>query len=83
MILASAGGNRVPVIAKLVQADEDTKLAAYLRKVHGRIVRIGREALRCLLARRGITFERTKTWKDPPDRPAKLDGIKHIIEHFP
>lgn len=24
MLLASAGGNRVPVIAKLVQADEDT-----------------------------------------------------------
>ncbi len=24
MMLASAGGNRVPVIAKLVQADEDT-----------------------------------------------------------
>jgi hypothetical protein len=24
MLLASAGGNRVPVIARLVQADEDT-----------------------------------------------------------
>jgi hypothetical protein len=24
MLLASAGGNRVPVIAQLVQADEDT-----------------------------------------------------------
>ncbi|WP_344641727.1 helix-turn-helix domain-containing protein, partial [Kitasatospora cystarginea] len=104
MLLASAGGNRVPVIAQLVQADEDTvrdvihrfneiglacldpqwaggrprllstddedfviktattrpaklgqpftrwsirKLLAYLRKVHGRVIRIGREALRC------------------------------------
>lgn len=28
------------------------KLAACLRRVHGRVVRIGREALRCLLARR-------------------------------
>jgi transposase len=103
MLLASAGGNRVPVIAQLVQADEDTvrdvihrfhqigpacldprwaggrprllspddedfvvqtattrptklsqpitrwsirKLLAYLRKVHGRVIRIGREALR-------------------------------------
>ncbi len=111
MLLASAGGNRVPVIAKLVQADEDTvrdvihrfneiglacldpqwaggrprllspddgdfvvqtattrptklgqpftrwsirKLAAYLRKVHGRVIRIGREALRSLLARRHL-----------------------------
>ncbi len=103
----SAGGNRVPVIAQLVHADEDMvrdvihrfneigmacldprwaggrprhlspvdedfvvqtattrptrlgqpftrwsirKLLAYLRKVHGRVIRIGREALRCLPA---------------------------------
>ncbi|QNE85150.1 IS630 family transposase (plasmid) [Streptomyces rutgersensis] len=142
MLLASAGGNRVPVIAQLVQADEDTvrdvihrfnemglacldpqwaggrprllstddedfvvqtaatrpaklgqpftrwsirKLAAYLRKVHGRVIRIGREALRCLLRRRGITFQRTKTWKESPDleRDAKLDRIEHVLEHFP
>ncbi|MDH6221575.1 transposase [Streptomyces pseudovenezuelae] len=117
MLLASAGGNSVPVIARLVQAYQGTvrgvihrfnqiglacldprwaggrprqlspddenfvvqtaktrprklgqpftrwsirKLAAYLRKVHGRGIRIGREALRCLPARRGITFQRTK-----------------------
>ena len=53
------------------------KLAAYLRKAHGRVIRVGREALRCLLARRGVTFQRTKTWKEPPDpeRDAKLDRI--------
>ncbi|SDO90990.1 Helix-turn-helix domain-containing protein [Streptomyces sp. cf386] len=113
MLLASAGGNRVPVIAQLVQADEDTvrdvihrfneiglhpaklaqpfsrwslrKLAAYLRKAHGRMIRIGREALRCLLARRGITFQRTKTWKEStdPERDTKLDRIEHVLEHFP
>ncbi|MFF1873185.1 IS630 family transposase [Kitasatospora herbaricolor] len=142
MLLASAGGNRVPVIAQLVQADEDTvrdlihrfneiglacldprwaggrprqlspddeefvvqtattrpvklgqpftrwslrKLAAYLRRVHGRVIRIGREALRCLLARRGVTFQRTKTWKEStdPDRDAKLDRIEHVLERFP
>lgn len=142
MLLASAGGNTVPVIARLVQADEDTvrdlihrfnetglacldpqwaggrprllspddedfviqtattrprklgqpytrwslrKLAAYLRKVHGRMIRIGREALRCLLARRGVTFQRTKTWKEStdPERDAKLDRIEHVIEHVP
>lgn len=122
MLLASAGGNRVAVIAQLVQADVDTvrdvihrfneiglaaldprwaggrprrlspdddfvvatavtrptklgqpftrwsirKLAAYLRKVHGRVIRIGREASRCLLARRGVTFQRTKTWNESP-----------------
>lgn len=123
MLLASAGGNRVPVIAELVQADEDAvrevihrfnqiglacldprwaggrprllsrddedfvvqtattrpiklgqpftrwslrKLVAYLRKVHGRMIRIGREALRGLLSRRGVTFQRTKTGKESP-----------------
>ncbi|MFH9969855.1 IS630 family transposase [Streptomyces mirabilis] len=142
MLLASAGGNRVPVIAQLVQADEDTvrdvihrfneiglacldprwaggrprllkpddedfvvatattrpvklgqpftrwslrKLVAYLRKVHGRIIRIGREALRCLLARRGVTFQRTKTWKESPDpeRETKLDRIEEVLDRFP
>jgi transposase len=142
MLLASAGGNRVPVIAQLVQADEDTvrnvihrfneiglacldpqwaggrprqlspddedfvirtattrpvklgqpftrwslrKLVTYLRKVHGRNIRIGREALRCLLARRGITFQRTKTWKESPDpeRDAKLDRIEEVLDRFP
>lgn len=29
--------------------------------MHDRVIRIGREALPCLLARRGITFQRTKT----------------------
>ncbi|MCZ1005470.1 IS630 family transposase [Streptomyces lydicus] len=141
MLLASAGGNRVPVIAQLVQADEDTvrevihrfneiglacldpqwaggrprlltpddedfviqtattrptklgqpftrwsirKLAVYLRRVHGRIIRIGREALRCLLRHRGITFQRTKTWKESPDldRDAELDRIEDILGHF-
>ncbi|AXE82569.1 hypothetical protein C5746_03360 [Streptomyces atratus] len=141
MLLASAGGNRVPVIAQLVQADEDTvrdvihrfneiglacldpqwaggrprlltpddedfiirtattrptrlgqpftrwsirKLAAYLRKVHERVIRIGREALRCLLRRRGITFQRTKTWKESPDphRDAKLDRIELVLDRF-
>lgn len=142
MPLASAGGNRVPVIAQLVQADEDTardvihrfneiglacldprwaggrpgllspddedfvvaaatarpaklgqpftrwslrKLAVYLRRVHGRVIRIGREALGCLLARRGITFQRTKTWKESPDpdRDAKLDRIEEVLDRFP
>ncbi|MFB6752530.1 IS630 family transposase [Streptomyces sp. NPDC056353] len=142
MLLASAGGNRVPVIAQLVQADEDTvrdvihrfneialacldprwaggrprllsrddedyvvqtattrptklgrpftrwslrKLATYLRRVHGRVIRIGREALRFLLRRRSITFQRTKTWKESPDpeRDAKLDRIEHVLDRFP
>ena len=142
MLLASAGGHRVPVIAKLVQADEDTvrdvihrfneiglacldlrwaggrprllsrdeenfviqtattrpsklgppftrwslrKLVAYLRIMPGRMICIGREALRGLLARRGITSRRTKTWKEcpDPDREAKLDRIEEVLARFP
>ncbi|MFF7048213.1 IS630 family transposase [Streptomyces griseorubiginosus] len=136
MLLASAGGNRVPVIAQLVQADADTvrdvihrfnelglacldpqwaggrprqlspdeedfviqtattrpaklgqpftrwslrKLVAYLRKVHGRVIRIGREALRCLLAHRGVTFQESPD----PERDAKLDHIEEVVDRFP
>jgi transposase len=141
MILASASGNRVPVIAHLVQADEDTvrevihrfneiglacldprwaggrprlltadqedlvvatattrptrlgqpftrwsirKLAAYLATLTECPIRISREALRILLARRGVTFQRTKTWKEStdPDRDTKLDRIDDVMTRF-
>lgn len=116
MLLASAGGNSVPVVARPVQADEDTvrdvihkrneiglacldprwaggrprlltaddedfviqtattrptklgkpftrwsirKRADHLRRNVAHPIRIGREALRRLLARRGVTFHRT------------------------
>jgi transposase len=142
IVLASAGGNTVPVIARLVAADEDTvrdvihrfnqiglacldprwaggrprllsddqeefvvatattrparlgqpftrwsirKLAAYLRQSPGRAIMIGREALRALLARRGITFQRTKTWKESPDLDfeAKLERIEYALTQRP
>ena len=49
------------------------------------MILIGREALRGLLARRGITFQRTKTWKESPDpdREAKLDRIEEVLHRFP
>ncbi len=125
MLQASAGGNTVPVIARLAQADEDTvrdvihkfnqigltcldplwaggrprllsdddedfviqtattrpvklgqpftrwsvrKLAEHLRRDLARPIRIGREAPRCLLARRGITFQRTRPGRSTPTR---------------
>ncbi|MGW0939775.1 IS630 family transposase [Streptomyces sp. NPDC002666] len=142
MVLASAGGNTVPVIANLVQADEDTvrdvihrfneiglacldprwaggrprlltdddeefvvqtattrptklgkpftrwsvrKLADHLRRNIARPIHIGREALRILLARRGVTFQRTKTWKESadPDFDAKLDRIEYALTERP
>nr|WP_235433311.1 IS630 family transposase [Protofrankia coriariae] len=142
MLLASAGGNSVPVIARLVAADEDTvrdvihrfnetglacldprwaggrprllrpddedfvvatatarparlglpfthwslrKLVAYLRRAPGRVIRIGRETLRALLARRGVSVQRTKTWKESPDpaREVKLDRIERVCAQTP
>jgi hypothetical protein len=55
-----------------------------VRRVHGRVIRIGREALPCLLARRGITFQRTKAWRESPDpdRDAKLDRIEEVLVRF-
>ncbi|MCG2623059.1 IS630 family transposase [Arthrobacter sp. I2-34] len=141
MILASAGGNTVPVIARLLAADEDTVrqvirrfneigldcldpewaggrprlltdgdeefIAATaairpgalglpftrwsLRKLAGWLaacphpVRIGREALRALLHRHGISFQRTATWKESPDPEyeAKLQVIEDVVENHP
>lgn len=57
------------------------KLASYLRRAPGRCVRIGREALRTLLIRRQITFQRTKTRKEStdPNKDAKLDRVEYAI----
>jgi transposase len=142
VVLASAGGNSVPVIARLVAADEDTvrevihrfnelgmgaldphwaggrprriqaeeeqflietastrpeklgqpfthwsvrKLVGYLAENAVRIVRIGRERARQLLAKHKITFQRTKTWKESPDpdRDAKLARIEQVLTERP
>ena len=61
------------------------KLAAYLASHPDRPVRAGRERLRQILHARGISFQRTRTWKESrdPDRDAKLDRIEHVTTHFP
>jgi hypothetical protein len=60
------------------------KLAAYLASCD-RPVRAGRERLRQILHARGISFQRTRTWKEStdPDRDAKLDRIEHVATHLP
>src|SRR4051812_47178914 len=142
VVLASASGNTVPAIARLVAADEDTvrevihrfnelgmgaldprwaggrprrisaedeaflvatartrpeklgcpfthwsvrKLIGYLADNPGRVLRIGRERARRLLADHEITFQRTKTWKESPDpeREAKLARIEQVITEHP
>ena len=60
------------------------KLAGYLA---GRPepVRIGRERLRQLLHARGISFQRTRTWKESadPGKEAKLDRIEEVTSKVP
>src|SRR3954449_552170 len=60
------------------------KLADYLAGLD-QPVRIGRERLRQILHARGISFQRTRTWKEStdPDRDAKLDRIEHVTSHYP
>ena len=70
IIMAPASGTLVPAIARLVAAGEDTVrdvIHAFNAKGLGRPVRIGRERLRQLLHERGISFQRTRTWKESAD----------------
>ena len=142
VVLASAGGNTVPVIARLAATSRDRvrevihrfndegmasldprwaggrprrittddedfiveaattrpealglpftrwslrKLAAYLGDNQTRGVKISAERLRQILAARGVTFQRTKTWKESndPERDAKLDRIEEVLGAFP
>jgi transposase len=61
------------------------KLAAYLAANPSRAVRTGRERLRQILHGHGISFQRTRTWKESadPDKDAKLDRIEHVTSTFP
>ena len=60
------------------------KLAAYLASHPGLPVRVRRERLRQILHAAGISFQRTRTWKEShdPDRDAKLDRIEYVTSHF-
>ena len=48
-------------------------------------MRIGREWLRQILHARGISFQRTRTWKESadPGKDAKLDRIEYVTSHYP
>jgi transposase len=60
------------------------KLADHLAGSSARPVVIGRERLRQILASRGISFQRTRTWKEShdPDKDTKLDRIEYVTSHF-
>ncbi|MBA8924302.1 hypothetical protein BC739_001499 [Kutzneria viridogrisea] len=57
------------------------KLAAHLGNTPGRRMSIGRERLRQIQSERGISFQRTRTWKESndPDFDAKLDRIDEVL----
>ncbi|MEU5880434.1 IS630 family transposase, partial [Spirillospora sp. NPDC047279] len=61
------------------------KLADYLDDNTVHQVKIGRERLRQILRSRGISFQRTRTWKESkdPDKDAKLDRIEEVTSRFP
>jgi transposase len=61
------------------------KLADYLAAGAARTIDIGRERLRQILRSRGISFQRTRTWKESrdPDKEAKLDRIEYVTSRFP
>ena len=142
VVLASAGGNTVEVIARLVQTSPDRvremihrfdevglasldpkwaggrsrrittddeayvvetakkrpyqvgrpfnrwslrKLRDYLADNAERVVVLGRERLRQLLDKNGVTFQRTKTWKESNDplKEQKLDRIEAVLQDHP
>jgi transposase len=60
------------------------KLAAYLAG-SPQPVWVGRERLRQILQGHGISFQRTRTWKEStdPDRDVKLDRIEYVTTCFP
>ena len=59
------------------------KLADYLADEEGPQGAVGRERLRQILIAEGITFQRTKTWKESPDplKEEKLSRIEWLLEH--
>ena len=61
------------------------KLAAYLGDNEDRVVKVGRERLRQILDAHGVTFQRTKTWKESndPERDTKLDRIDKVMNTWP
>ncbi|WP_458338242.1 helix-turn-helix domain-containing protein [Streptomyces sp. 372A] len=60
-------------------------LADHLQRNVARLIRISRETPRCLLHRRGVTFQRATTWKEcsDPDAGAKLNRIECAVNERP
>ena len=61
------------------------KLRQYLNNNDVRRIKIGKERLRQILDDHGVTFQKTKTWKESNDpmKEAKLDRIEEVLERWP
>lgn len=61
------------------------KFAEHLTTQAARPIEVGRERLRQLLVKHGITVQRTKTWKESndPQRDTKLARIEYVTSNFP
>jgi hypothetical protein len=61
------------------------KLIQFLGDNSVRVVTVGRERCRQILAANDVTFQRTKTWKESndPDRDVKLDRIEQVTNTSP
>lgn len=61
------------------------KLVQYLARCPERRIVISRERLRQILREAGVSFQRTRTWKESrdPDKDAKLDRIEEVTSRFP
>jgi len=89
VVMASASGNTIPAIARLVATSED-RVREMLRRFNNKgMVSLdpqwagGRP--RQILDANHVTFQRTKTWKESndPDRDAKLDHIEEVTNTWP
>ncbi len=82
----TATANRRPkALGRLFTHWSIRKLADYLADNPVRTVHISRERLRCLLREHGISFQRTRTWKEStdPDKEAKLARIEQVTTQSP
>ncbi|WP_214404680.1 IS630 family transposase [Pseudonocardia lacus] len=60
------------------------ELVQYLDRCHAHRIVISRERLRQILREAGVSFQRTRTWKEStdPDKDAKLDRIEEVTAKF-
>jgi transposase len=82
-VIVAAASTRPEKLGQLFTRWSLRKLVSYVAD-GPRPAAIGRERLRQILPARGISFQRTRTWKESrdPDRDARLDRIEYVSGHY-